>query len=254
MTVKIFRRALRALEILITVILALLLAALMALSLAACGAKGVGKMGSEPKSLEEAVAMHKELMAEETAIFSENTALWEKVFMEADKGMAMVEDGKNYGEFLLDTIEGSKDQFTEDELKLLKEGAEKIRDIETQLTMIEEKYPEERRIWYEDVAHCKIPGGESVAEMAERVNAAFERIAAENDGKTVFVATHFTPIRAMCCRWHGWPLDGMQKIKGVVNASVTIVEYDGDKRKIVCVGEAEHLVKAGLLTGLPKDI
>ena len=77
-------------------LLVLLLAALMALSLAACGAKGVGKMGSEPKSLEEAVAMHKELMAEETAIFSENTALWEKVFMEADKGMAMVEDGKNY--------------------------------------------------------------------------------------------------------------------------------------------------------------
>ena len=84
-------------------LLVLLLAALMALSLAACGAKGVGKMGSEPKSLEEAVTMHKELMAEETAIFSENTALWEKVFMEADKGMAMVEDGKNYGEFLLDT-------------------------------------------------------------------------------------------------------------------------------------------------------
>ena len=40
-------------------LLVLLLAALMALSLAACGAKGVGKMGSEPKSLEEAVAMHK---------------------------------------------------------------------------------------------------------------------------------------------------------------------------------------------------
>ena len=45
-------------------LLVLLLAALMALSLAACGAKGVGKMGSEPKSLEEAVAMHKELMAQ----------------------------------------------------------------------------------------------------------------------------------------------------------------------------------------------
>ena len=96
-------------------LLVLLLAALMALSLAACGAKGVGKMGSEPKSLEEAVAMHKELMAEETAIFSENTALWEKVFMEADKGMAMVEDGKNYGDFLLDTIESAKDQFTASE-------------------------------------------------------------------------------------------------------------------------------------------
>ena len=123
-------------------LLVLLLAALMALSLAACGAKGVGKMGSEPKSLEEAVAMHKELMAEETAIFSENTALWEKVFMEADKGMAMVEDGKNYGEFLLDTIEGAKDQFTASERRLLRGEAKKIRDIESALTMLEEKYPE----------------------------------------------------------------------------------------------------------------
>ena len=126
-------------------ILALLLTALMVLSLAACGTKGGDKMdgmSSEPKNAEEAVAMHKELMAQENAILSEDTALWEKVFMAADKGMTMQEDGKNYGEFLLDTIEGSKDQFTEDELKLLKEGAEKIRDIETQLTMIEEKYPE----------------------------------------------------------------------------------------------------------------
>ena len=123
-------------------LLVLLLAALMALSLAACGTKGVGKMGSEPKSLEEAVAMHKELMAEETAIFSENTALWEKVFMEADKGMAMVEDGKNYGDFLLDTIESAKDQFTASERRLLRGEAKKICDIESALTMLEEKYPE----------------------------------------------------------------------------------------------------------------
>ena len=126
-------------------ILALLLAAMMVLSLAACGAKGGDKMdgmSSEPKNAEEAVAMHKELMEQENAILSENKALWEKVFMAADKGMTMQEDGKNYGKFLLDTIEGSKDQFTEDELKLLKEAAEKISEIENKLTMIEEKYPE----------------------------------------------------------------------------------------------------------------
>ena len=108
-------------------ILALLLTALMVLSLAACATKGGDKMdgmSSEPKNAEEAVAMHKELMAQENAILSENTALWEKVFIAADKGMTMQEDGKNYGEFLLDTIEDSKDQFTEDELKLLKEAAE----------------------------------------------------------------------------------------------------------------------------------
>lgn len=133
-------------------ILALMLCAMMLLSLAACGAKDNDKqadmsgdssaMTGEPKTAEEALALHKELLEQENALLSENAELWEKVFMAADKGMTMQEDGKNYGDFLLSTIESAKDQFTEDELKLLKEGAEKIRDIETKLTMIEEKYPE----------------------------------------------------------------------------------------------------------------
>ena len=126
-------------------ILALLLTALMVLSLAACGTKGGDKMdgmSSEPKNAEEALALHKELMAQENAILSENTALWEKVFMAADKGMTMQEDGKNYGDFLLSTIESAKDQFTADELKLIQGEAEKIREIENKLTALEEKYPE----------------------------------------------------------------------------------------------------------------
>ena len=120
----------------------LLLAAVLVLSLAACGAAGGDKKDGEPKNAEEAAAMYKELMEQENAILGKNTELWEKVFMAADKGMTMQEDGKNYGEFLLDTIEGAKDQFTEDELKLLQGEAEKIREIENKLTMIEKKYPE----------------------------------------------------------------------------------------------------------------
>ena len=126
-------------------ILALLLTALMVLSLAACGTKGGDKMdgmSSEPKNAEEAVAMHKELMAQENAILSEDTALWEKVFMAADKGMTLQEDGKNYGEFLLDTIEGAKDQFTDEEYEMLKESATEISNIENKLTELENKYPE----------------------------------------------------------------------------------------------------------------
>ena len=120
----------------------LLLAAVLVFSLAACGAAGGDKKDGEPKNAEEAAAMYKELMEQENAILGKNTELWEKVFMAADKGMTMQEDGKNYGEFLLDTIEGAKDQFTEDELKLLQGEAEKIREIENKLTMIEKKYPE----------------------------------------------------------------------------------------------------------------
>ena len=126
-------------------LLALLLVVLTMLSMAACGANGGDKMdgmSSEPKNAEEAAAMHKELMAQENAILSENTELWEKVFMEADKGMAMIEDGKNYGDFLLDTVEVIKEQFTDKEYEWLKESATEISNIENKLTELEEKYPE----------------------------------------------------------------------------------------------------------------
>ena len=62
--------------------------------------------------------------------------------MEADKGMAMIEDGKNYGDFLLDTVEAAKEQFTDKEYAWLKESATEISNIENRLTELEEKYPE----------------------------------------------------------------------------------------------------------------
>ena len=133
-------------------ILALLLGAMMLLSLAACGAKDDDKaadmngnnteMTGEAKNAEEALAMHKELMAQENALLSEKTELWEKVFMAADKGMTMQEDGKNYGDFLLDTVEAAKEQFTDKEYEWLKESATEISNIENKLTELEEKYPE----------------------------------------------------------------------------------------------------------------
>ncbi len=133
-------------------ILALLLGAMMLLALAACGAKGNDKqadmsgdssaMTGEPKTAEEALALHKELLERENALLSENAELWEKVFMAADKGMTMQEDGKNYGDFLLDTVEAEKEQFTDKEYEWLKESATEISNIENKLTELEEKYPE----------------------------------------------------------------------------------------------------------------
>ena len=133
-------------------IFALAFAVLMVLALAACGMKNNDKMGDmsgngsamtgEPKNAEEALALHKELLERENAILSENTELWEKVFMAADKGKTMQEDGKNYGDFLLDTIEGAKDQFTDEEYEMLKESATEISNIENKLTELENKYPD----------------------------------------------------------------------------------------------------------------
>lgn len=137
-----------------TKMLTVLAALLLILGLAACGMSKDGKenegsketgiaslLAADPKTMDEASELHQKLMQQETAILSENNSLWEKVFMSADKGMAMIEDGGNYGDFLLTTIESSKDQFTDDELKLLKDGAEQIRKIEGKLTVLEQKFP-----------------------------------------------------------------------------------------------------------------
>ena len=140
-----------------TKILSVLLLVVLMLSLAACGktqANG-GNMATEGNTAdavadllameaataEEATALHTKLMDAETAILTENSALWEKVFMSADKGSLMIEDGSNYGDFLLKTIDGAKDEFTEDELKVLKAGGETIRSIEVKITALEEKFP-----------------------------------------------------------------------------------------------------------------
>ena len=135
-------------------ILTLLTAALLVLSLAACGTGKESKkddsgkktdiaalLAAEPATADEAAELHQKLMEQENAILSQNSALWEKVFLSANKNMTMIEDGGNYGDFLLKTIEGAKDQFKSDELKVLNEGAELIREIEGKLTILEQKFP-----------------------------------------------------------------------------------------------------------------
>ena len=125
-------------------IITLLLALVLAAGTVACGAKQAERnedTDKEPQTAEEAAALYDELMAQENAIQAENTELWEKVFLSADKGMAMMEDGKNYGEFLLSTIEAAKEQFTDEEYELLKEKATEIKNIEDRLAALEEKFP-----------------------------------------------------------------------------------------------------------------
>ena len=137
-----------------TRILTVLTAFLLIFSLAACGtgkdnrkndgnkkAEIADLMAKEPDTKDEATELHQKLMEQENAILSENNELWEKVFLSANKGMAMIEDGGNYGDFLLKTIDGAKSQFKADELKLLNEGAEQIREIEGKLTVLEQKFP-----------------------------------------------------------------------------------------------------------------
>ena len=138
----------------LTKIAVVLVVSLLAFSLAACSAPKDSEAGStsgntdiaallatQPKNAEEAAELHQQLMQKENEILSGNSKLWEKVFLAANKDMPMIEDGKNYGDFLLDTIEGAKDQFSAEELKTLKTGAQQVKEIEDKLAALEKDFP-----------------------------------------------------------------------------------------------------------------
>ena len=136
----------------ITKFVTLLLALAMVFSLAACSSgkdkdKADGSadiaalIATEPSSADEAAKLYQQLMQKENDILAANSELWNKVFLSANKNNPMIEDGTNYGDFLLATIESAKDSFSADELKTLKAGAEQIKEIEGKLTILEQKYP-----------------------------------------------------------------------------------------------------------------
>lgn len=108
------------------------------------------------------------------------------------------------------------------------------------------------RFYLKDIGNSKCTGGESVAELQQRISKVMNKIAAENDGKVVVVATHATPIRTMQCLWSGKSLDDMKNIPWVANASVTVASYDNGKWTLVAVGESAHL--KDLLTKLPENV
>ena len=105
-------------------IAALFMVPVLALCLVACSASGGNaseSASSDPRrrthcaeadQCDEAAELYAKLMKKENDILSSDNALWEKVFNAANKDSVMIEDGSNYGDFLLKTIDGAKDEFT----------------------------------------------------------------------------------------------------------------------------------------------
>lgn len=120
---------------------------------------------------------------------------------------------------------------------------------------INEKYPEDFRVWREDFSNARCTGGESVAELYQRIVPAVKEIAEENIGKTILIATHATPIRAIEAYANGFGADEMGKVSFVKNASLNVFEYSRSDGKIIPLetNSVRHLVDCEI-TDVPKDI
>lgn len=113
-------------------------------------------------------------------------------------------------------------------------------------------YADDWKIWCEDIGNSRCTGGESVKELGERVLSVLTKIAKENDGKTILVSTHATPIRTMQCLLNKKPLDQMKNVPWGSNASVTVVEYDNEKWEIKSASYDKHL--EDMKTRLPSNV
>lgn len=114
------------------------------------------------------------------------------------------------------------------------------------------RYPEEYRLWMTDRGNSRCPGGESVAEMTERVRAAILRIAGENPDRTVLLVSHATPIHAMYALAVNGSLDNMNSLPLAPNAGLTVLDCDNGKLRCVESGIDAYLGE--LKTILPKNV
>lgn len=113
-------------------------------------------------------------------------------------------------------------------------------------------YKESYTMWRTHIGFAVADGGESVRQLADRIMAALTQIAEENDGKTVAIATHATPIRAMQSLLRTGGLAEMENIPWPTNASVTVLRYDQGNWELIAASLDAHLEK--IKTGLPANV
>lgn len=113
-------------------------------------------------------------------------------------------------------------------------------------------YPEAWKIWLEDIAHAQCPGGESTEQLRDRIMGEAEKIAKENDGKTVVLVTHATPVRIVETMIRFRSIENMKDVPWVSNASATVITYDEGKWELIERSIDKHL--GDLLTVLPGNV
>ena len=119
------------------------------------------------------------------------------------------------------------------------------------LTEIIDLY-ENYQIWLNDFGKVRCDGGESTLELQQRIEKELIRIAEENDGKTVMIATHAGAIRVMSCIWLGIDISEAKNVAWVSNSSVTDVTYNNGKWILGTIGYDEHLT--GLISKVPPNV
>jgi len=103
------------------------------------------------------------------------------------------------------------------------------------------QYPEAFSAWSNDPANSCPTGGESLRDLYARVIGCVSRIAEENDGKTVLIGSHMTPVRALLIEALFGSVEAYTREVKVPNTSLHILRYEGGKFTPEKISITEHL-------------
>ena len=101
---------------------------------------------------------------------------------------------------------------------------------------LRERYPESYGTFCTNTGASQCPGGESVIQLAQRVHKELLRICRRNEGKTILVTTHATPIRAVQTLCEKGDISYAAQIPWAPNTSVSKYEYRNGKLYLLEAG------------------
>lgn len=110
------------------------------------------------------------------------------------------------------------------------------------------KYSVEFSVWQNDIGNFACPNGESAKDVQKRLTDAMKRIAEKHKGQTVCIASHAMAIRTFCGTLDGKSLSKLKNFPWPSNASVTTLEYENSRFKLITYSYDEHL--ADMITRL----
>lgn len=117
---------------------------------------------------------------------------------------------------------------------------------------LSEHFLHDYTVWKTDIGNARCSGGESVLELQKRIFEEIKKIAEENDGKTVCIGTHATPIRTFYAASMSVDKDKMFEIPWATNASITTAVYENEKFNVSEYGYDLHLEE--IKTAVSKNI
>ena len=104
-----------------------------------------------------------------------------------------------------------------------------------------QKYKDHYSSWTADLMHGRIPEGETLAEVFDRVRSGLLRLLSHNKNGVVALVTHGGPIRALLCDALNLGMDSFWLIEQH-NAALNIVDYtEAQKPHVEIMNDISHL-------------